>query len=252
MPSGPSFHSRFVKVSKMIIFSIFNFLDGHWPIKGPGVSISWQDNKAACPRTAWATRDLQGHLCSLLPLAMSLGTGESPVLVALETFTISCPCHIIQSLWEVQAVVPTLCQGHEYYPFTCERWGTYMTLWSLETHHRFGFLRVRWPLSPRALAGCAECVLDWTAPLKGLNKESTSVCTLLFPSRHPTLPTCDYTILILFCFYAILCQCPDGSAAYQQDVWTTCVLAPQCCDQTTTPEMSWQWVCARRPTRVAM
>lgn len=64
---------------------------------GPGISISWQGNRAACQSTAWLTSDAKGHLWALLPLALSLGTGESPVLVALEAFTISSAAMLSES-----------------------------------------------------------------------------------------------------------------------------------------------------------
>lgn len=110
MPLGPSFHYRFVQVSKLVIFSVLKFVRCSRPIKGPGMSISWQGNKAACQGTAWTTSDSQGHLWSLLPLALSLGTGESPVL---ETFTISSPAMLSESLEEVQAgVLRLFARGH--------------------------------------------------------------------------------------------------------------------------------------------
>lgn len=122
MPLGPSFHYRFVQVSKLAIFSVLRFVRCSLTHQRPRMSISWQGNKAACQGTAWTTSDSQGHLWSLLPLALSLGTGESPVLVALETFHPLIPRHAVRitrgSGWGSQ----TLCQRSlECFPFKCAR-----------------------------------------------------------------------------------------------------------------------------------
>lgn len=123
MPLGPSFHYRFVQVSKLAIFSVLKFARCSLTHQRPRMSISWQGNKAACQGTAWTTSDSQGHLWFLLPLALSLGTGESPVLVALETFHPVIPRHAVRitrggSGWGSQ----TLCQrSPECFPFKCAK-----------------------------------------------------------------------------------------------------------------------------------
>lgn len=80
---------------------------------GPGISISWQGNRAACQSTAWLTSDSKGHLWALLPLALSLGTGESPVLVAFKAFTISSSAMLSELLEEVQTgILRLFARGH--------------------------------------------------------------------------------------------------------------------------------------------
>lgn len=89
---------------------------------GPGISISWQGNRAACQSTAWLTSDSKGHLWALLPLSLSLGTGESPVLVALEAFTISSAAMLSESLEEVQTgILRLFARGHWTVSLSCVR-----------------------------------------------------------------------------------------------------------------------------------
>lgn len=66
-----------------------------------------------------------GHLWFLLPLAISLGTGESSFLVALETWTISSPSHEV-TFFQYRRIwgkgFPTLCQRSvESFSSECQR-----------------------------------------------------------------------------------------------------------------------------------
>lgn len=111
-----------------------------------------------------------------------------------------------------------------------------INLWPLKKYHRVCFLSVRWP----------RCFVPWQ-DVQGvfgaeqlLLKDHTEK-TFVYSSNRviPLTPT-----LIKQCWFfssdVVLCQSPDESATYKQDVeWTASVGAPQQGDQTTKPETPW-------------
>lgn len=95
---GPSFYYRFVQVYKPIIFYILESIKCSLNHQRPGNDYQLAGQQNTLPEHssnhAWLPehthsapkghQSTRGHLWFFLPLAISLGTGESPFLVALE------------------------------------------------------------------------------------------------------------------------------------------------------------------------
>lgn len=169
-------------------FRFYNPLDAHWNIKGPGMT----DYQLAGQQNTLHPRATNVHLCFLLPLAISLGTGES------------CPCcfrdinHLITLPWghilpiqEIQAAgvgLLTLCQrsvegfsweclsGCEVVLLTWDPWKKY---------HQVCFLSVRWPHCFVPWQDVQD--VFWAEQLLYEGPHREGIC-ILFLGCHPPLP----------------------------------------------------------------